>query len=145
MSVAGNRISVVMLLAAVVSAPAVAADGVDYLRDVKSIFKTHCVRCHGPLKSESGLRLDTKALALKGGENGAALAPGQAAASLLLKRVSAKKEMRMPPEGAGLSKAEIGTLTRWIAAGAVSPEGETAEDPRNHWSYQSHCRKCSRS
>ncbi len=136
MSRAGNRIGVAILLAAVVSAPAVAADDVDYLRDVKSIFKVHCVRCHGPLKSEAGLRLDTKALALKGGENGAALAPGQAAASLLLKRVLADKEMRMPPEGAGLSKAEIETLTRWIAAGAVSPEGETAEDPRNHWSYR---------
>ena len=136
MSRVGNRIGVVALLAAMVSAPAVAADEVDYLRDVKSIFKVHCVRCHGPLKSEAGLRLDTKALALKGGENGAALAPGQAESSLLLKRVLADKEMRMPPEGAGLSKVEIETLTRWIAAGAVSPEGETAEDPRNHWSYR---------
>ena len=38
MSRVGNRIGVVALLGAVVSAPAVAADEVDYLRDVKSIF-----------------------------------------------------------------------------------------------------------
>jgi len=115
---------------------AVTTDGVDYLRDVKPIFRTHCLRCHGPLKSEAGLRLDTKPLALKGGENGAALAPGQPAASLLWKRVSAGKELRMPPEAAGLSRVEIETLRRWIAAGAVSPEGETPRDPRDHWSYR---------
>ena len=113
-----------------------AADDVDYLRDVKPIFKTHCVRCHGPLKSEAELRLDTRALAATGGENGAALVPGQAAASMLLKRVTAEKETRMPPEGMGLSEANIATLTAWIAAGAVAPKDEQPEDPRNHWSYQ---------
>jgi len=136
MAVAGKRTGVALLLVTLVSAPVVAAEGIDYLRDVKPIFKVHCVRCHGPLKSEAGLRLDTRALALKGGENGAALAPGQAATSLLLKRVLAEKDTRMPPEGTGLSKAEIETLQAWIAAGAVSPEGETAENPRDHWAYQ---------
>ena len=45
-----------------------AADGIDYVRDVKPILKAHCFRCHGPLKAQSGLRLDTKALALEGWE-----------------------------------------------------------------------------
>ena len=136
MVVAGKRTGVALLLLALVSEPVAAAEGIDYLRDVKPIFKVHCVRCHGPLKSEAELRLDTKALALKGGENGAALVPGQVATSLLLKRVLAEKDTRMPPEGTGLSKPEIETLRAWIAAGAVSPEGETAENPRDHWAYQ---------
>ncbi len=52
-----------------------AAGEIDYVRDVKPILKMHCFRCHGPLKAESGLRLDTKALAPKGGDSGPALTP----------------------------------------------------------------------
>lgn len=124
------------LLAGLMWTPAVSADEIDYERDVKSILKTHCFRCHGPLKSESGLRLDTKALALKGGENGAALVPGKPADSKLVQRITGGDETRMPPEGEPLGKVEIETLTKWIAAGAVSPPHEIAEDPRNHWSFQ---------
>ena len=111
MAVAGKRTGVALLLVTLVSAPAVAAEGSDYLRDVKPIFKVHCVRCHGPLKSEAGLRLDTRALALKGGENGAALAPGQAATSLLLKRVLAKLEHLNPGCSVVLDSAEPKSVT----------------------------------
>jgi len=130
-----SRVALMVLVAASTSSVH-GADGIDYLRDVKPIFRTHCVRCHGPLKSEARLRLDTRSLAAKGGENGAALVPGQAAASLLLKRVTAEEETRMPPEGMGLSQAELATLTAWISGGAVAPEDEEPADPRNHWSYQ---------
>ena len=37
---------------------AVAAE-VDYVRDIKPVFKHRCFACHGALKQESGLRLDT--------------------------------------------------------------------------------------
>ena len=47
-----------------------ATDAIDYARDVKPILKIHCFRCHGPLKAKSRLRLDTKAMALKGGRSG---------------------------------------------------------------------------
>ena len=40
---------------------------VDYLRDVKPVLAEHCCRCHGASQQKSGLRLDTAALALKGG------------------------------------------------------------------------------
>ncbi|MFP6667603.1 MAG: DUF1549 domain-containing protein, partial [Pirellulales bacterium] len=99
-------------------------------------MKTHCFRCHGPLKSESDLRLDTKALALKGGENGPALVAGNAAESELVQRITSDDDSRMPPEGERLLIDEITTLKKWIAAGAVSPADEKAEDPRAHWSYR---------
>ena len=66
-----------VLLVSASSTVVFAADEIDYVRDVKPILKRNCFRCHGPLKAESRLRLDTKALALKGGESGAALAPGE--------------------------------------------------------------------
>lgn len=115
---------------------ALAADKVEYERDVKPILRAHCFRCHGPLKTESGLRLDTKALALKGGENGPALVPRDTDNSRILQRITGDDASRMPPEGAPLSQAEIGTLKTWIAGGAVSPADEVAEDPRAHWAYQ---------
>ena len=113
-----------------------AAGGIDYVRDVKPILKMHCFRCHGPLKAESGLRLDTKALALKGGESGPALVPGNSDASNLVQRITGDDDSRMPPEGERLGDKEIETLKKWIAAGAVSPADETADDPRAHWSFQ---------
>ena len=112
------------------------ADGVDYLRDVKPILKMHCFRCHGPLKAESGLRLDTKTLALKGGESGAALVPGNSDASNLVQRITGDDDSRMPPEGERLDDKQIETLKQWIAAGANSPADEIADNPRSHWSFQ---------
>jgi hypothetical protein len=112
------------------------AGGIDYVRDVKPIVKMHCFRCHGPLKAESGLRLDTKALALKGGKGGPALILGNSAKSKIVQRITDDEDSRMPPEGNPLSDDEIETLKKWIVAGAVSPTDEKVEDPRSHWSYQ---------
>jgi len=127
---------IVLLFAWTISNLMQAADEVDYVRDVKPIFKMHCFRCHGPLKSAAGLRIDTKARALQGGESGPALIPGNATDSSLVQRIIADDDSRMPPEGARLSDQEIATLTHWIDAGAVSPADEFAEDPRSHWAYQ---------
>lgn len=125
-----------LMLASGFVVPNLAADEVDYVRDVKPILKTRCFRCHGPLITESGLRLDTKALALKGGESGPALTPGNPATSELVRRITGDNDSRMPPEGDRLAAAEVETLRKWIAAGAISPADETAEDPRAHWSFQ---------
>ena len=51
---------------------------VDYLRDIKPILKARCYACHGALKQESGLRLDTGRSIRQGGDSGAAVMPGQA-------------------------------------------------------------------
>ncbi len=105
--------------------------------DVRTLLHARCVPCHGALEREGGLRLDTAAAARAGGDSGPAVVPGDADASLLLRRVSAAAaEERMPPEGAPLSGEEIELLRRWIAAGAEGPAGEVAdEDPRRHWAF----------
>ena len=52
-------------------APQAAEDAIDYLRDVKPLLQTRCYACHGALKQQAGLRLDTAVSILRGGESGA--------------------------------------------------------------------------
>ena len=44
-----------------------ADDQIDYSKQIKPILTKRCVACHGALKQQGGLRLDTAALAIKGG------------------------------------------------------------------------------
>ncbi len=114
------------------------ADGLDYGRDIKPVLKARCYACHGALKKEAGLRLDTGLLIRQGGASGAAIIAGQLDDSPLIHRVSAKEPgERMPPEGEPLSTEQIELLRAWISDGAKSPESEQPEaDPREHWAFQ---------
>jgi mono/diheme cytochrome c family protein len=108
---------------------------VDYARDVAPILATHCVACHGPDKQRGGLRLDSKADALKGGDSGHAIVPGKSGESLLLKRVNATDAAeRMPKGREPLSAAQVRTLTAWIEAGAMWPVTEVVGG--KHWAYE---------
>src|SRR5437016_4461165 len=49
---------------------------VDFARDIQPIFIKRCYECHGPDKQKSGLRLDRKSDALKGGKSGKPLLVG---------------------------------------------------------------------
>lgn len=111
---------------------------VDYQKQIKPILTSRCVSCHGVLKQEGNLRLDTAAQAIKGGDSGAAITPGDTDASLLLKRISAKEESeRMPPEGEPLKPEQIDAIRNWIAQKAPAPANEQPErDPRDHWSFR---------
>lgn len=122
----------------IVSQVGAADDRVDYLKQVRPILRERCIACHGVLKQEAGLRLDTVALAIKGGDAGPAIEPGHADASLLFKRVSAASDAdRMPPEGEPLTSQQVATIRQWIAEKAVAPADEQAErDARDHWAFK---------
>src|SRR5690349_17030641 len=47
-----------------------------FIESVRPLLSSRCVSCHGPEKAEGGLRLDSRAAALKGGDSGPALVPG---------------------------------------------------------------------
>ncbi|MEO7318412.1 MAG: DUF1549 domain-containing protein, partial [Chthoniobacteraceae bacterium] len=111
--------------------------------EVWPLLERTCLRCHGGEKQKSGLRLDSREAALKGGESGAALVPGKPADSLLLQLVRhADADREMPPKEK-LLEAEIASLERWIADGAPWPAlpaevaavvenfGDAWSDPRN--------------
>src|SRR3989304_3814072 len=90
------------------ASPAWAGEAVDYVRDIKPILAARCYACHGGLKQQSGLRLDTGALVLKGGESGPAVMPGDSRQSLLVEKVTAlDASERMPPEGKPLTGEQI--------------------------------------
>ncbi len=113
---------------------------VDFVREVRPIFEKHCTGCHGEKKQKSGLRLDVKAAALKGGDHlGPDIVPGNAKESPLMRLLLTDDEDEvMPPEGK-LSAAEIAVIGQWIDAGAEWPDGVDAvrlEDPKEHWAFQ---------
>lgn len=128
----------VVILAGLLGRVAEAEDGVDYQKQIKPILRERCVACHGALKSEGGLRLDTAIAAKKGGDSGAAIVAGNVAESVLLRRIASKDDSeRMPPEGEHLTDAQQDLLRRWIEAGAKAPDDEQPEkDPRDHWAFK---------
>ncbi len=111
-----------------------------YEQQVKPVLRQRCFSCHGALRQEAGLRLDSVHLISQGGDSGPAIVPGEPAQSLLLHRASAADPAeRMPPEDEGepLSAEQIRHIDAWITAGAPRPNGEVPEsDPDEHWAFQ---------
>ena len=105
---------------------------------VKALLRERCFACHGSLKQEAQLRLDTVAAMQTGGSSGPAINPGNALASHLFERVSSSDpDTRMPPEGRPLEPAQLQLLETWLNAGAVPTVDDQPEpDPRAHWSFQ---------
>lgn len=94
---------------------------IDFAQDIKPIFDASCIRCHGPVKPKSGLRLDNRDSALKGGENGVDIIPGNSAKSPIIHytaRLVEDMEMPPPDKGEPLTAAQIGLLRAWIDQGA---------------------------
>ena len=103
--------------------PAPAKAQVDFARDVKPIFDTACVKCHGKGKDKGGFSLETRATFLKGGDSGAPVAAGQSAGSLLIELVSGfDPDTVMPKKGSKLKDEQVAVLRAWIDQGAQWPE-----------------------
>ncbi len=119
---------------------AISAD-VDFVRDARPILQTHCYSCHGEAQQKSGLRLDIKSEAFKGGDGwGPSIVAGESSESPLIELIGEEDpDSRMPPDGPPLSESDIGTLTRWIDQGATWPDGvdqAELEDRLDHWSLK---------
>ena len=117
--------AVVMLVVA--TFPFGTVEAQDYLKDIKPVLKARCYACHGALKQEGELRLDTGAFLRAATDNGA----------VVLERISSTDvEFRMPPIGEPLTVGEISQFKQWIAEGADSPVNELADsDPADHWAF----------
>jgi hypothetical protein len=115
---------------------------------VRPILVGNCLKCHGPQKQKGGLRLDSRAEMLKGGDTGPALKPGDPAGSAIIRAIRYDGDVKMPPTGK-LKDNEIAVLTAWVKGGAPWPaapasvgrkaDGEpfdAAARARAHWSYQ---------
>jgi Protein of unknown function (DUF1553)/Protein of unknown function (DUF1549)/Planctomycete cytochrome C len=97
------------------SQPAAPSASIDFNRQIESIFRASCVKCHGSETAQAGLRLDSEPRILKGGVSGAAIVPGHSADSLLVKRLlGATDAPRMPMGGDPLPANKINLIRAWI-------------------------------
>ncbi len=77
----------VILVTVVAGVQAAPPQFAEFENQIRPLLVKHCIGCHGPKKSESNLRLDSRAGVLKGGISGPAMVPGQAQQSLLIQAV----------------------------------------------------------
>jgi len=127
-----------IFMGAIASAPAWAGD---YLREVKPLLAEHCYRCHGASQQKGGLRLDTAAHALKGGETGPAFKTGDPEGSLMVQALKGAHDSisRMPYKKPPLAEGQIQLIEQWIGEGAAAPADEAPESAR-HWAFISPAR-----
>jgi hypothetical protein len=119
---------------------ATATQAVEFHRDIGPLLAERCHACHGDKKQESGLRLDQREAALKGGDHGPLLVPGQSSDSLLIQVVTGAHPdiPRMPRKGDRLTDEQVGLLRQWIDAGATWPADAADKRSSNldHWAWQ---------
>jgi hypothetical protein len=120
---------------------------------IRPLLADNCYKCHGP-KQRGGLRLDNRADALAGGDNGKDIIPGDTENSLLLQAIAQTNpdlKPMPPPPNAKLSALQIADLTQWVKMGAPWPgqektiassstirrgKFEITEKDRAHWAFQ---------
>ncbi len=116
--------------------PPAATNLTDFAKDIQPLFEDKCLKCHGTEKQKGGLRLDSKAAAFKGGDEGKVIVPGKSSESRLVHLVAGlDKELIMPPKGERLTPQEVGLLRAWIDQGANWPEA-VMRHQSTHWSSQ---------
>ena len=133
---------VVLFLMGWVSSEIQADEGSHFFEThVRPVLIEKCIGCHGEEKQSGGLRLDSLAAMLKGGESGPALIPGDATASHIIQATRYDGDLKMPPESS-LPEAEKVALAHWVAAGAKWPENMATlkasreELAKSHWAFQ---------
>jgi hypothetical protein len=116
---------------------------------VRPVLADNCFKCHGPKKHQGGLRLDSRAALLAGGDQGPAAVPGEPERSLLVKAVRHQDEdLKMPPT-MKLSARQIDDLVQWVRLGVPWPGADQTAPPsrpagefqvgdrdRAHWAFR---------
>jgi hypothetical protein len=111
-----------LLFFAIITLPS--SGKIEFASRIQPILSENCFACHGPdeSKAKAGLRLDLRTLALKGGESGPAIVPGNPEKSLLLERISLahSDDDHMPPTAKKppLNSKQKELLRQWIIEGA---------------------------
>jgi cytochrome c553 len=128
-------------------AQASAADLAFFEAKVRPLLVENCYRCHSASakKIKGGLRLDSRAAILKGGDSGPAVVPGQPQKSRLIWAIHQRDEsLQMPPTGK-LPASAIAILEEWVRRGAPFPGASTVvpvqetinlAEGRKFWSFQ---------
>ena len=106
------------LLTSVTAAP------LNYAKDIKSILRQHCLKCHGDDKQKAGLNMQSYAATMKGGNGGEIVVAGRASQSRLYQIITAPDDdARMPPNKPMIPREHITLIQRWIDGGARENAG----------------------
>lgn len=139
-----NRTAFFGLLLTLLTAPAGAGDEpTQFEAKIRPILKAHCWQCHGEAQElKGGIDVRLVRFLLKGGDTGAAVVPGDHAASLLYQRIAAGE---MPPGDKKVSPEELEQIARWIDSGATTRRAEPetlavgeemiTDEERQHWAF----------
>ncbi|MCC6537301.1 MAG: DUF1549 domain-containing protein, partial [Bryobacterales bacterium] len=115
---------------------------------IRPVLAKQCFACHSAQSKLGGLDLTSRAGLLQGGNSGAAMVPGKAGESLLIRSVEhASEKLKMPMGQPKLSAAEIADLRTWVDAGAAWPAAvsatastkgryEITPEQRAFWAFQ---------
>src|SRR5947209_182142 len=110
-----------------ISPRCLAAESTNDYSSVDALFSKHCMECHDAKDPEANLVLESFETLMKGGESGAAILPGKATESLLVKMIEGriekdgKKKIMPPGKREKLTPEEIAHIRSWIDAGANPP------------------------
>lgn len=126
-----------MILAASLLQAIVAAEDVDFSRDVRPILSDKCFHCHGPDEStrEADLRLDQEDSVIANHDGMHIVKRGDVANSELIRRIMSDDEYEvMPPPEAKkpLSVEEVETLRQWVKQGAKWSQHWAFVEPVRH-------------
>ncbi|MEY3130238.1 MAG: hypothetical protein RLY12_610, partial [Verrucomicrobiota bacterium] len=141
-----------IFFALLLATPALLAAGDDdafFESKVRPVLINRCYECHSAEKKiKGGLNLDSRAGWQAGGDNGAAIIPGDLAKSLVIKAVRyLDEDFAMPPKGR-LPADEVAILEEWVKRGAPDPRtgdaskvakpkrGIDLEAGRKFWAFQ---------
>lgn len=130
--------SCVLLLGIGLAVRLPAQDPAFFEKHVRPVLVEQCQSCHGAKKQMGGLRLDSRAALLSGGDNGPVLIAGAPEKSLLIEAVRQTGERKMPPKGK-LKPEQIEALALWIKSGAHWPDvkvASTGDAWKKHWAFQ---------
>ena len=131
------------------SGPLPADNGEFFEKKIRPVLVAHCFECHSADSQESGLRVDSLAAMLTGGERGPAIVPGNPDESLLISAVRHSDTLQMP-EKRKLPQSIIDDLAQWVRDGAAWPdqtpvvgaampaakERLPTEDEKKFWAFQ---------
>ena len=127
--------------------PEFAASQIEFFESkVRPVLAGTCQKCHGSATHKGGLRLDSREAALKGGDSGAVIFPGNPDASPMIEAIN-YRGLEMPPTGK-LKPREIEALVNWVKMGAPWPKEQPAattrsradftitDEDRHYWAFQ---------
>ena len=103
-------------------------EAVSFTKDIQPILQNSCWKCHGKAMQLSKLDLSTREAALKGGEKGAAIVPGNSSESRFYRRVAGLEKPAMPMDGT-LAVEQVAAIKTWIDQGAHWDAGVEATAP----------------